>query len=227
MINASIVQTSAARSRLATASLGAAVLGAAALALAPQATAAIDPSASAVLAGGVKPAMQSTLKKQVPGLVITKVTCFVPRTSAAIAGKCTAKFKVAKNSLLGVYQVTAKLDNRMRVTWSTTSLACTDSRTHQRASCSSESSTGNGLISPRDAETQLLTNGFEYRTEKLKAKSAVCTGLKSHKWKRGQFDDAFAQVSCDVKTADGSGYRLVLVMVNAQGYRLTNVTKGS
>jgi len=208
-------------------SLAIGLVAATALGAATSATAAIDPSASAFLAGGVKPAMQSTLKKQVPGLVITKVTCFVPTTNATIAGKCIAKFKVAKSSLLGVYQVTAKLDSQSRLSWSTTSRSCTDSRTHQRASCSGQSNTGNGLISPRDAEAQLLTNGFVYRAGKRKAKSAVCTGLKSHKWNRGEFDDVFARVRCDIKASDGGSYRLVLVMVNSRTYQLRNVTKRS
>jgi hypothetical protein len=98
-------------------------------------SAAIDPTASAFLAGAVKAGMQKTMKTKVPGLVITKVTCFVPRSSAAVAGKCTTKFTVAKYKLDGVYHVRAKLDSRGRLTWATTSVACSDSRTHKRVSC--------------------------------------------------------------------------------------------
>jgi hypothetical protein len=211
-------------SRLAIAGTTLILLGAAVPGGTTSAAAAIDPSASAFLAGALKPAMQSTLKKQVPGLVITKVTCFVPTTSAVIAGKCTAKFKLAKYNLLGVYQAKAKLDNKSRLSWSTSARSCTDSRTRQRASCTGESSTGGGLISARDAEAQLLRSGFIVRNAKKSAKSAVCTGLKSKKWKHGEFDDVFKQLRCDVKAADGT-YRLVFVMVNAGNYRLTSVAK--
>lgn len=106
-----------------------------ALGAATSATAAIDPSASAVLAGALKPAMQMKLKKAVPGLVVTKVTCYVPTTSALISGKCTAKFKVTKYSLLGVYQTKATLNNQSRLAWSTTSVSCTDAKTHAKVEC--------------------------------------------------------------------------------------------
>jgi hypothetical protein len=200
---------------------------AAALGAGSTATAAIDPSASAVLAGSLKPAMQTTLKKKVPGIRITKVTCFVPRESKLVSGPCTARFTVAKYNLAGIYRAKATLDAKSRLRWSTSEASCTDSRTHQRASCSNETSTGGGLISARDAETQLLTNGLSYRGRKMAAKSAVCLGLKSHKWLHGKFDDAFSRLRCDTRTARGQSYRLVLVMVNAQTYKLTNVVKRS
>jgi hypothetical protein len=117
------------RSTLAVAAL------AAALAATPLATAAIDPSASAVLAGALKPAMQSTLKKKVPGIVITKVTCFVATSSKVITGPCQARFTVAKYRLNGVYRAKATLSSRSRLTWSTTSVACTDSKTHKPVKC--------------------------------------------------------------------------------------------
>jgi hypothetical protein len=211
------------RPRLTLAGAALALLGAAA-GPASSAVAAVDPSASAFLAGAVKPALQSTLKKQVPGFAVTKVTCFVPTTSAAIKGKCTAQFKVAKANLLGRYQVTAKLDSQGRLTWSTTSRSCTDSRTRQRASCTGESSTGGGLISARDAETQILGNGYAFKNVEKKAKTAVCRGVKSAKWKRGEFDDVFKKVKCDVQAADGK-YTVVLLMVNGGTYRLTGVAK--
>jgi hypothetical protein len=121
--------------RLAGAVSALALLGVAALGVAAEAGAAIDPSASAVLAGALKPQMQKTLAKKVPGLVVTRVTCFVPTTSKLIAGKCTAKFSVAKARLLGTYQTTASMSSRALLKWSTTSVACTDSKTHKRIRC--------------------------------------------------------------------------------------------
>ena len=168
--------------------------------------------------------MQTTLKKQVAGLVITKVTCYVPTTSAAIAGKCTAKFKLAKYALLGIYQAKATLNSQSRLTWSTTGRTCTDLR-RRRASCTGESNTGNGLISAQLAETQLLTNGVVYQSATKKAKTAVCSGLKTHKWKRGEFDDVYAQLKCSVKATDGASYSLVLVMAGSDGYKLTQVKR--
>ena len=62
-----------------------------------QADAARDPSASAFLAGALKPQMQKTLARASPGIVVTKVTCFVPTTSKADHRQCTVKFTVAKS----------------------------------------------------------------------------------------------------------------------------------
>lgn len=197
--------------------VGTALLGA------TPATAEIDKSASAVLASALKPGMQSTLRKEVPGLVITKVTCYVPTTNAAISGPCTATFKLAKYKLLGTYRAKATLGNQMQVTWSTTSRSCTDLR-RRRASCTGETSTGNGLISAQLAETQLLTNGLSYKAVAKKAKTAVCAGLKTSKWKRGEFDDVYARLKCSVKATDGASYSLVLVM-SGNGYRLTKVQR--
>jgi hypothetical protein len=115
--------------------IGAGVLALAVSAFAGSARAANDPSAAAFLAGALKPAMQKTLKAKVPGLVVTKVTCYVPSTSADIKGKCTAKFQVTKFRLLGVYQAKAALSGRGKLTWSTTSVACTDSKTHKKIPC--------------------------------------------------------------------------------------------
>src|SRR5262245_16078256 len=95
------------RATIALAVTGLALVGLAALGLAAHADAARDPSASAFLEGAVKPAMQQKLKRMIPGLVITKVTCFVPTTSTAIKGPCTAKFTVAKYQLKGTYRTSA------------------------------------------------------------------------------------------------------------------------
>ncbi len=127
--------TDTVHSRLAVAVTALAMLGTAVLGLTASAGAAIDPSASAVLAGALKPVMQSTLKKKVPGLVVVKVTCYVPMTSPTIAGKCTAKFKVTKYSLLGVYQTKAELSNKSMLKWSTTAVSCSDAKTHAKVEC--------------------------------------------------------------------------------------------
>jgi hypothetical protein len=116
-------------------SLAVALAAAGTLATAVPSTAAIDPSASAVLAGALKPAMQTSLKKKVPGLVVTKVTCYVPTTSKEISGKCTAKFTIAKYRLTGVYQARATLNNQSRLSWSTSSVACSDAKTHKPVKC--------------------------------------------------------------------------------------------
>jgi hypothetical protein len=118
--------------RLTLATLLAAV---AVVSVAGPASAAIDPSASAVLASALKPAMQTKLRKTVKGLVVTKVKCVVPTTSKLITGKCTARFTVAKYKLDGVYRAKATLDSRSRLSWSTTSVSCTDSRTHKKVAC--------------------------------------------------------------------------------------------
>jgi hypothetical protein len=99
------------------------------------ASAAIDPSASAALASALKPAMQTKLKKLVRGLVVTKVTCYVPTTARTVSGKCTAKFTVARARLDGVYQAKATLNAQSRLSWSTSSVSCFDAKTHKRVNC--------------------------------------------------------------------------------------------
>jgi hypothetical protein len=209
------------RVRLRLALTGFVVLGLAVFAVS-QANAAIDPSASAVLAGALKPQMQKTLKKQVPGLVITKVTCYVPRTSATIAGPCTAKFTVAKYGLKGTYKGKASLNASSRLAWSTSSRACSDLH-GRRASCTGETSSGKGLISAQLAETQLIRQGFVFKNATRKAKTAVCTGSKAKRWAHGKFDDVYSQLKCVARAADGS-YSLVFTMAG-QGYNLTGIKK--
>jgi hypothetical protein len=201
-----------------------ALLGMAVLAVTSSAHAANDKSASAVLAGALKPAMQTTLKKQVPGIVITKVKCYVPTTSKTITGKCNATFKLAKFSLLGTYQAKASLSNTSRLTWSTTGRTCSDLR-RRRASCTGESSTGNGLISAQLAESSIVTNGFPVGGAAKKASSAVCAGVKTKRWKHGEFDDVYAQLKCSVKGTDKATYSLVFTMAGASGYNLTKVKR--
>jgi hypothetical protein len=212
------------RTKIAFAVTALATLGLAVLGLASQADAARDPSASAFLEGALKPAMQTRLRQDVPGLKITKVTCFVPTTSNVIQGKCTAKFTVTKFHLKGTYQATAKLDAQSRLTWSTTSHTCTDMR-GRRASCTGETSSGKGLISAQLAETQLVANGINFQSGSVKVKSASCVGLKSKKWNRGKFDDVYSQLKCTAKGSDGATYGVTFVMVGTDGYNLTNVTK--
>jgi hypothetical protein len=211
------------RTTIALAVTGLALVGLAALGLAAQADAARDPTASAFLEGAVKPAMQQKLKQMIPGLVITKVTCFVPTSSAGIKGPCTAKFTVAKYQLKGTYRVDATLDQQSRLTWSTTARDCTDLR-GRRASCTGETNTGNGLISAQLAETQLLRNGINAGGRTLKVKSSICSGIKSKRWVRGKFDDVYAQLRCTVRASNGS-YSLVFRMAGANGYNLVSVKK--
>jgi hypothetical protein len=218
-------RTSTFPKELAVAVTATALLAAATLTLAATARAAIDPSGSAFLAAGVKQAMQNRMLNEVPGMVITKVTCFVPTTSAALKGKCTAKFKVPKVKLLGVYQVNGSMDNQSRVSFATTSAACTDSRTGQRASCTNETSSGGGLVAPRLAESSLLSNGFTVGAAKKKAKTAVCRGVKSKRWKRGEHDDVFAQLDCNVRATDGAAFKLSFVVTGGTAYRLANVKR--
>jgi hypothetical protein len=107
----------------------------AAATLAPSAAAAIDPTASALLAGALKPAMQKQVKAKVPGILFTTVRCRVPAGSKTVAGPCTAAFTVAKYRLDGVYQVQASLSSTARLGWHTTSVKCTDARTHKPVAC--------------------------------------------------------------------------------------------
>jgi len=212
------------RTRIATALTALVVLAIAALGVASQADAARDPSASGFLAGAVKQAMQSSLGKQLPGLKITSVTCFVPTSSSAIEGKCTAKFTAAKLALKGVYRINGKLSNTSRTTVTVTSKACTDLR-GRRASCTAgETSSGNGMISAALAETNLRANGISTQAKKLKVKSAVCNGIKSKKWQHAKFDDVYTQLKCSVKASDGGSYSVTFVM-SGDGYGLTNVTR--
>jgi hypothetical protein len=193
------------------------------LGLASQANAARDPSASAFLEGAVKPQMQMTLRKSVPGIAVTRVTCFVPSTSKVITGPCTVKFKVAKYALLGTYKVKATLANGGKLTIGTTYfLKCTDLH-GRRASCDGRSNSGNGLITAQLAETQLLRQGFALKGATKRVKAATCTGSKAKRWVHGKFDDVFSRLTCVVKTADGS-YSLVFQMAGA-GYNLTGIKK--
>lgn len=214
-----------ARMRVALALTGLAVLGLAVLGITSQANAAIDPSASAVLAGALQPEMQKTLKKQVPGLVVTKVTCYVPAASKLISGPCTAKFTVSKYQLKGTFKAKAALSSTSRLSWSTSSRSCTDLH-GRRASCTGETNSGNGLISAQLAETQLLRNGFSFQNASKKVKSALCNGSKAQRWVKGKFDDVYSQLNCVVQAADGS-YSLVFKMAGAAGYNLTTIKKRS
>jgi hypothetical protein len=214
----------AARIAIAVAATALVTAGLVALGLAAQAGAARDRSASAFLAGALKPAMQQTLRKSVPGIAVSKVTCFVPSTSTTIQGKCTAAFTVAKFGLKGKYQANAKLASNGRLTWSATGRTCSDLR-GRRASCTGQTNTGNGMISAGLAERQLLANGLVYQQAKVKLKTAICQGLKSAKWKHGNFDDVYAQLRCSVRATSGGSYSLVFRMVGADGYNLTNVTR--
>src|SRR5262249_50673295 len=134
------------RTHVALALTGLVLVGLAVLGLASQAKAARDPSASAFLEGALKPQMQTTLRESIPGLVVTTVTCYVPTTSKAITGPCTARFTVSKYQLKGTYKTKATLDSKSRLSWSTSSVSCTDLR-GRRASCTGQTNSGNGLIS--------------------------------------------------------------------------------
>ena len=203
---------------------GLAVLGLLALG-AREARAAIDPAASAVLAGALKPQMQKTLGKSIPGIKVTQVACYVPRSSKAIAGPCTAKFTVARYQLKGTYKAKASLASNSRLAWSTSSVTCSDLH-GRRASCTGQTSSGNGLISAQLAETQLLRNGFVFKGAKKKVRSAFCTGSKGKRWSHAKFDDVYSQLSCVVKATDGS-YGVTFKMVGNAGYNLTGIRKSS
>jgi hypothetical protein len=216
-------QAAARRMHVALALTGLAIAGLVVLGVASQADAARDPSASAFLEGAVRPEMQKTLRKSVPGLAVTKVTCFVPTSSKTITGPCTVKFKIAKYSLLGTYKLKATLGEASRLTLGTTYfLKCTDLH-GRRASCDGRSNSGNGLISAQLAETQLVRQGFPFRSATKRVKSALCTGSKGQRWLHGKFDDVFSQLNCVVRAADGS-YSLVFRMAGA-GYNLTAIRK--
>jgi hypothetical protein len=88
-----------------------------------------------ILAATLKPVMQQQFKAKVKGLVFTKVTCTVPAKSKLIAGHCRAAFTVKRVNLAGVYQVVASISARGRLGWHTTSVACTDLRTHKKIAC--------------------------------------------------------------------------------------------
>ena len=88
-----------------------------------------------ILAATLKPVMQQQFKSKVKGLVFTKVTCIVPAKSKLIAGHCRASFTVERVNLAGVYQVVASISAKGRLGWHTTSVACTDLRTHKKIAC--------------------------------------------------------------------------------------------
>jgi len=102
-------------------------------ALAAPAAAATPPGQ--ILAATLKPVMQQQFKSKVKGLVFTKVTCSVPAKSKLIAGHCRASFTVKRVNLAGVYQVVASISAKGRLGWHTTSVACTDLRTHKKITC--------------------------------------------------------------------------------------------
>jgi hypothetical protein len=202
---------------------GLVIAGLAVLGLASRADAARDPSASAFLEGAVKPQMQKTLRTNVPGIAVTRVTCFVPTASKAIAGPCTVRFKVAKYGLLGTYKLKATLANGGKLTIGATYfLRCTDLH-GRRASCDGQSNSGNGLISAQLAETQLLRQGFSLKGATKKVKAATCTGSKAKRWVHGKYDDVFSRLQCVAKTATGS-YSIVFTMAG-NGYNLTGIKK--
>jgi len=111
--------------RLAAVLLGSAVLAAPAAAETP----------GQILAATLKPVMQQQFRSKVKGLVFTKVTCVVPVKSKLIAGHCRAAFTVKQVNLLGVYQVVASISAKGRLGWHTTSVACTDAKTHKKIAC--------------------------------------------------------------------------------------------
>jgi len=88
-----------------------------------------------ILAATLKPVMQQQFKSKVKGLVFTKVNCTVPAKSKLIAGHCRAAFTVKRFKLLGVYQVVASISAKGRLGWHTTSVACTDDKTHKKIAC--------------------------------------------------------------------------------------------
>jgi hypothetical protein len=88
-----------------------------------------------ILAATLKPVMQQQFKAKVKGLVFTKVTCTVPAKSKQIAGHCRAAFTVKRVNLAGVYQVVASISAKGRLGWHTTSVTCTDLRTHKKIPC--------------------------------------------------------------------------------------------
>jgi hypothetical protein len=94
-----------------------------------------EKTAALLLAGGVKAAMQKKMKTVVPGMKMTKVTCAVPKKAKSLAGRCQARFTVAKYNLNGVYQVKASMNGNGVVTWSTSSVKCTDSKTKKPIAC--------------------------------------------------------------------------------------------
>jgi hypothetical protein len=106
-------------------------LGAGAVAAAPAAT----DTPSLLLAGAVKAAMKAKMPKLVKGLVMTKVTCTVPKTSTKIAGTCQARFTVARVNLKGVYGVKASMTGAGKLAWSTTTLKCTDAKSNKTMAC--------------------------------------------------------------------------------------------
>jgi len=215
-------RSSGGRSHAVLALTGLALVGLAVLGLVPHANAARDPSASAFLEGALRPQMQATLRKSIPGLAITEVTCYVPQSSKAISGPCTARFTIPKYQLKGTYKAKATLDSKSRLTWSTSSVSCSDLR-GRRASCTGRTNSGNGLISAQLAETQLLRQGFSLNGADKKVSDATCTGSKAQRWLHGSYDDVYSRLNCVVKAAGGS-YNLVFVMAG-NGYNLTGIKK--
>jgi len=93
-----------------------------------------DPVGVAI-ARTLKTQMQSMLRKRVPGLVVTKVVCH-PNVDGLPKATCTARFKVEKAFTDGVYTVlVTESTTSRRITWTTTSLRCSDSRTGETFNC--------------------------------------------------------------------------------------------
>jgi hypothetical protein len=90
---------------------------------------------SLLLADSVKSAMKVRMPKVVKGMVIKKVTCTVPKSSAKLAGTCKARFAVARVNTNGIYSVKASMTAAGKLTWSTTKVTCSDAKTGKKLPC--------------------------------------------------------------------------------------------
>jgi hypothetical protein len=82
----------------------------------------------------LKQHMNATFKKTVPGLTVTKVTCVLPKNGTVV--KCVANASAPKAREDVVFKVTETLSEVGNMSWRITSSACSDSKTHQKLSCS-------------------------------------------------------------------------------------------
>ena len=96
------------------------------------ASAATDP-ASLALAVAIKHELRVTMAKRAPGLKITTVKCTVSKSGTT--GRCRANFTARAAGKTGYYVIAVKQPPKGQITWTSTSVVCTDVKSGLRVRC--------------------------------------------------------------------------------------------
>lgn len=81
----------------------------------------------------LKVSMTKSFKKQLPGVVIGKLVCVLPKNGVVV--HCTVHTSAPKNQENIVFKVTATLHDNGTISWTSTSHSCTDSKTGKPFKC--------------------------------------------------------------------------------------------